>query len=191
MPPRSPGLATSVLVAVGTAVGCSSSSPTSPGPTQNRMDLMPGAQYTMFVTGIVSAGQPCRLDPSRAPNFLSLTQVAIAIEGAAWVGRAANPGDGDFELRLRPVRVEVVLGGQIVAVRVEGTMRGSLQSQGLLLSNDRIAFGASGETQVEGTLTEGATIIGTLRGEIVHTNQTGSVSCPNATWRLSRFGAAS
>jgi hypothetical protein len=163
--------ATVALLLALAAAHCSSSAPTAPGPTPNRMDLMPAAVYTMFISGYLDSVRPCRVDPSRTPLFLSLTQLSVSAEGETWVGRAANAGDGDIDLRIRPVRDEIVFGGRVVAVRVEGTVRGSLQAPGALLSSDRISFGGATETRVEGTLSEGATTIGTITGEIVQTRR--------------------
>ena len=178
-------LAAFVLISAGAAAGCGSSSPTAPRPTQNRMDLMPAGQYRMFVTSALDSTQPCRLDPGRTPFVLALTQVTIAIEGDTWIGRPADPVDSDFELRVRAVRDDAVVGGRVVIVRVEGTLRGSLRPAQTAFP-ETIAFGPTTETRIEGTLTEGATTIATIRGEIVHTNPAGSVSCPTGALRLSR-----
>jgi hypothetical protein len=178
-----------VAAAMLLAASCSSSSPTAPDPASNRMELLPPGAYMLLMSTAPEHVAACHADPPRPPALIGLVAIAaltIAHDGQTWVARATSGGDGDVELRLRHVRDETVINGQVYTATVEGTIRGSMLLPGGVSFGDRVSFGPSTETRVQGAVTRSATGLGTMTGEIVQSNSATTVSCPTVRWTLSR-----
>jgi hypothetical protein len=177
-----------VLVSIGAAAGCSSSGPTAPGPATNRMDLLSPGSYVLLVSTTPDQSAACRADPPRSPLLLGLVAIGaltVTHDGQTWVARATNSADGDIELRLRHVRDEAVIGGQVMIATIEGTIRGAIRVPGATIS-DGVSFGTTTATRMDGSIARQGSGLGTITGEITQSNSVGSFSCPTARWTLSR-----
>jgi hypothetical protein len=175
------------LFCIGAAAGCSSSSPTAPDPAASRMDLLPPGSYMLLVSTTGDPSATCRAEPPRSPVFgvFAIAALSLTHDGQTWVARSANNADGDIELRLRHVRDDVVIGGQVMVAAIEGTISGSTGAPGVSLS-DKVSFGTTTPTRMTGSFNRSGSGLGTMTGEITQSTSVGSLSCPAARWTLSR-----